>query len=305
MAAPTPFESLQLQLKIVTDRVRAVAAGKSSGLYLFGRPGTAKTFTVRTTLDALGIAYEYEAGRLTPIGLFELLAEHPGKILVLDDVSSLFESTSAVQILLAALGNQPGGRKVRYKTARVDRVVDFTGGVIAISNLALIGHQTRLLQALQDRIHVIQYEPTDEQVISLMRHLADQSLRDVRAADANMVLDFLLAECQRREIPPSLRLFFDKAIPDFQLHRAQLCELDWRDLIVSDLEQQLIQPVHPALDLRRSDEIASERRLAAEIYQRFPNREQRVQEWKQKTGKGQASFYRRLKEVESSNWDSN
>lgn len=96
MSEQTAYESLQLRLKVVTDRVRAVVAGRSNGIYLFGRPGTSKTFTVRSTLEALGAPHEYEAGRLTPIGLFELIAEHPNKILVLDDVSSIFDSSTAV-----------------------------------------------------------------------------------------------------------------------------------------------------------------------------------------------------------------
>lgn len=165
--------------------------------------------------------------------------------------------------------------------------------------MPLAGHQLHTLQALQDRIHVIRYEPTEEQIISLMRHLADQGVGNVRSDDARCVLEFLLAECRRRDIPPSLRLFVDKAIPDFQMHYAQECELNWRDLIVSDLEQQLIQPVHPAADLSRADQMAAERRLVEALCCRFQTRAEQLAEWKLRTGKSQAAFYRRLKELEA------
>src|SRR5687767_2078508 len=102
----------------VRDRVRGVALGSYTGFYLFGPPGNAKTFTVRTALDAIGSAYVYVDGHLTAMGLFELMAKHPSGTLVLDDVSALFRDRVGLQIFLAALGKQPyhqGSRLVTYK----------------------------------------------------------------------------------------------------------------------------------------------------------------------------------------------
>ena len=45
-------------------------------VYLVGRPGTAKTHTVRAVLEKeIQEPYVYQSGQLTPIGLFELIAE--------------------------------------------------------------------------------------------------------------------------------------------------------------------------------------------------------------------------------------
>ena len=67
------LQELQRRLAVVRDRVRGVARRHYTGFYLFGRAGTAKTYTVRTTLDELNIPYEYHAGHLTPMGLFDSL----------------------------------------------------------------------------------------------------------------------------------------------------------------------------------------------------------------------------------------
>ena len=81
-----PLTELQQRQAVIRDRVRGVARRHYAGFYLHGRPGTSKTHTVKTTLDDLDIPYEYHLGHLTPMGLFDLLAQQHDRILVLDDV---------------------------------------------------------------------------------------------------------------------------------------------------------------------------------------------------------------------------
>src|SRR5947209_7177931 len=112
-----PEDLHQLQA-VVRDRVRGVAYGHSTGFYLAGRPGSGKTHVVRRTLEGTDKPYVYHDGHLTPLGLFELLCQQRDRVVVLDDVSSIFSQPVALQILLAALGRQPGaagGRVVSYR----------------------------------------------------------------------------------------------------------------------------------------------------------------------------------------------
>ncbi len=299
MAIDPNLQSLLLQLKAVTDRVRGVANGGATGFYLCGRPGTSKTFTVCKMLNELGIQFIYHSGRLTAIGLFALIKENPHSIIVVDDVSTIFREQIAMELLLAALGNNGGARTVRYKTARIDEAVEFTGGVIMISNLEFESHDSQLLDALNDRIYVIRYKPTDEQIISLMRHIASQGIEGVPPGKCQAVLEFLLQESLARNIRPSMRLFVDKAMKDYLLHTRGQSELDWRDLIVSNLEQQVIQPAHSVTDLRRADQIAAERRIASEICVRHTAPKERIQAWEEQTGKSAKSFYRRCRELKA------
>ncbi len=87
------YEELQRQLSVIRDRVRGVFYQQTNGLYLFGRPGTSKTHTVRVTLETLAAPYDYHRGHITPIGLFDLIATNRDRTIVLDDVASIFGSS--------------------------------------------------------------------------------------------------------------------------------------------------------------------------------------------------------------------
>ena len=101
---PEALAELDRRLAVLRDRVRGVALGYQTGLYLFGPTGCGKTHVVCTTLDEMGASYYYHKGCLTDVGLLELLAERPAQVLVLDDMAEIFAHLKALQILLAALG---------------------------------------------------------------------------------------------------------------------------------------------------------------------------------------------------------
>ena len=109
---------------------------------------------------------------------------------------------------------------------------------------------------------------------------------------------FLLQEYKLREIRPSVRLFVDKAIKDYALYEAGKTETHWRDLVVSTLEHQLVELQHPQRDLSRTEQVEAERRIALDIHLSFETRQERIEQWEVRTGKSQASFYRRVKELD-------
>ena len=149
--ASSALDDLERGLAIIRDRVRGVGLHLHNGFYLFGRPGTSKSHTVVKTLEAHGIRFELHKGHLAPIGLFELLAMHHDRVIVLDDEANTFANKTALKILLAALGNEPSdsaARILKYRRQGRDEVVRFTGGIIAISNLELSTNS--LLAATQE-----------------------------------------------------------------------------------------------------------------------------------------------------------
>ena len=165
------LQSFEQKVQLIRDRVASVVHGYHTATYLVGRPGTSKTHTVREELERLEEPWVYQNARMTPMGLFGFIAEHPEHIIVLDDIASLFKNDQAVQILLAALDGKPGEpRVVTYKSADVEQKVLFTGSVIAISNVPL--RSDPLARALGSRIVMLEHEPTDDEVAAFMRHLA-------------------------------------------------------------------------------------------------------------------------------------
>lgn len=248
--------------------------------------------------------YHYHDGHLTPMGLFDLLAEQHDRVIVLDDVSAIFSQKIALQILLAALGNQPdesGVRVIKYRRQGHERTVRFQGGIICISNLQL--HAAPLLQALKSRVHYLKYDPTDEQMAALMRSIAAHGWPTgepvVSAKEGIEVTEFLIAESTRLGCRLDLRLLVDKAFPDYLQHRDGDTEAHWKDLVIATLEEQLVELRHtPATaPSGRAERKQDERLLVQRLVAEHSNRQARLKAWHEGTGKSARAYYRRLKEL--------
>lgn len=301
----SPLDELNSRLTVVRDRVRGVALGHHTGFYLFGRAGTSKTHTVKKTLDGLETNYEYIDGHLTPMGLFDLLDTYPHRTIVLDDVSQIFADKKALQILLAALGNQPDNRHTRiikYRRQGHDKTIRFTGGIIAISNLEL--HSQPLLEALKSRVHYLKYSPTDEQIAALMMEVAKKGWPaenpKLKPAECVDVATFLIAESQRMNIRLDMRMLVDKAFPDFLQHREGDTEAHWKDLIRTSLEEQMVELVHTKAEAHTRQQCKEdEQEIVRDIQAGFVDRDEQIAEWVARTGKSERAFYRRLKELDA------
>jgi hypothetical protein len=304
---PSLLDELHRRQTIVRDYVRGVAGEYGTGLYLFGRPGTAKTHTVRAVLEELiREPYTYQRGHLTPMGLFELIATHADDVIVLDDLGAVLKSDVALQILLSALEHPTSrdrSRTVKYRRqGREERAV-FRGGIVCISNREL--HDDELLGAFKSRVHVLNYDPADAQLGALMLDIADRGWRggpagnaEIDAESARMVAHYLIGEMLRLACPFDLRLLVNKAFPDYQQWKDGEAESDWRDLITASIEEHLVAVRHseesPVSREARKDE---ERSILQEIIRDNASRDERVRAWIQRTGKSERAFYRRLAEI--------
>ncbi len=298
--ADDPLVELNRRLTVVRDRVRGVALGHHNGFYLHGPAGCAKTYTVIKTLEEEDRPYHYHDGHLTPMGLFDLLAEQHDRVIVLDDVSEIFAQKIALQILLAALGNAPdetGVRIVKYRRRGVEETIRFEGGIIMVSNLEL--DSGPVLQALKSRVHYLRYSPTDEQIAAMMRAIAAKGWRTMTPPECLEVTEFLIAESTRLGSRLDLRHLVDKAFPDYLQHQNGEADTHWKDLICTTLEEQLVDLKHtaPASKLSRAETKVQEQALVREIVAEYQTKEERVTAWQEQTGKSERAFYRRLEEV--------
>ncbi len=298
-----PLAELQRRLAVVRARVLAVAHHHANGFYLFGRAGTSKTYTIRTTLAEYDKPYHYHSGHLTPMGLFDLLGDQHDRTIVLDDVSELLNQKIALQILLAALGNQPTDtdtRIVKYRRQGVEQTVRFTGGIILISNLEI--HSAPLLQALKSRVHYLKYDPSDEQIEALMLDVASrgwsQGRRRMTPEECLEVAAFVIPESRRLGVRLDMRVLVDKAFPDYVLHRSGFTEVHWKDLVISTLEAQLVALRHtPVAKPNRKDTKEDEHQVIREIMAQFSDAKDREAAWTEQTGKSYRAFRRRSVEL--------
>jgi hypothetical protein len=295
---------LERRLDVVRDRVRGVALRHHTGAYIFGPPGAGKTHNVLAALDDLDVPYHHATGHLTPLGLFEVLGEHHDRVLVLDDVSQLLKQTTALQILLAALGktrDATGARVLRYKRRKHEETVYFTGGLILLSNLEL--HLGALLQALKSRLHYLCYDPPDEELAALMRHLATKGwpghAPKLTSPECSTVVEYLIDESQRLACRLDLRLLLEKAFPDYLLHRDGHARTHWKDLVTTTLEQAVRELRHTPPAESRDERLEHEYRIVREIFAECHSPKERLAAWRERTAgkKSARAFYRRSQEL--------
>lgn len=279
---------------LLADRVRSVAKGYQTGAYVTGRPGSGKTHTVRRILDECQANYVFLNGRVSPAALFQEIEDRPESLLVIDDVPLLFNNAQAAQILMAAIGGDPGvPRWVTYSTKTLRSKVDFQGGIVAVSNRPL--RHDPVGSALASRLATLEHEPTDEMLISFMKSESRKGMKDVTAKECSMVLEYIIDVCRSGDHRIDLRHYF-KGIEDYRCWKSETCESDWRILVRSSVRRVGADDL-PPMPVSRSETKAAEHEIVRELHERRLARDILEIEWRQRTGKEMDSYYRRKREL--------
>ena len=224
-----------LMLDLIRDRTRSVADRYQVGAYIVGRSGSSKTYTVMETLEALGTPWTYRNSRMSAMGLWCLLQEHPEHTVVLDDISTLFEQTGALQIIMAALGGSPGKpRTVTYVTKDERKQFEFSGGIIAVSNVPL--NRDPLADAVASRVVLLEHEPSDEMLGAFMRDRASHGFEDMTPDECLAVVEFVITETRACDYRLDLR-YMKKAWQDYRLDKHGFALRPWTELVRSSLKR--------------------------------------------------------------------
>ena len=302
--------ALDRKQAVLRDVVGAVADGGLLGMYVFGRPGTGKSYLVRDELERRETRYIYTGGHITAKGLFQLLRRFPDALHVLDDVESVFRYTQAVEILRAALASQ--GRVVHDKDYRLVRWASwnrpspdefiFTGRVIGLGNLPFPDGPAQ--DALRSRLSYIHFVVSDEEIIEMMRKLAlrghKSTLGFVDPAECSEVAEFVIGEFLALSRPLDMRAYF-KALEVYTPWSLGQTRCHWHDLARSILWEYLCDGGNivsrAELDVSGEQEDA----LLLEILSRDCSVDEQLKLWQAETKgpKSRATFFRRKKLVEA------
>jgi hypothetical protein len=299
ISAPASQDAVHLRafaakIDLIRDRVRSVADRYQLGAYITGRTGSLKTFTVVETLEALEKPWTYRNSRMSPMGLWCLLEEHPEHTVVLDDISTLFDQKGSLQIVMAAIGGSPGKpRTVTYVTKNERKEFQFSGGIIAISNVPL--SRDPLADAVASRLVLLEHEPSDEMLAAFMRDQASRGFEDMTPAECLEVVGFLIDETRACDYRLDLR-YLRKAWQDFRLDKHGRALRPWRELVRSSLKR-IVTPEQAA---GRLDRKAWEQEVARDLFRKYPkDKRLRDEEWFRITGKTDDSLYRRKREIDA------
>jgi hypothetical protein len=281
-------------LDLIRDRTRSVADRYQVGAYIVGRPGSSKTYTVLETLEALGTPWTFRNSRMSAMGLWCLLQEHPEHTVVLDDISTIFDQKGSLQIVMAALGGSPGKpRTVTYVTKDERKEFEFSGGLIAISNVPL--SRDPLADAVASRMVLLEHEPSDEMLAAFMRDRAAHGHEDMMPEECLAVVEFVIAETRACDYRLDLR-YMKKAWQDYRMDKHGLALRPWKDLVRSSLKRVIT----PEATVGRSDRKAWEQQIALDLFLKYPDdKGLRDEAWFRLTGKAPDSLYRRKRELDS------
>lgn len=282
------------QQQLIRDRVAGVVHGYSNALYISGRTGTGKTYTIIDELKRHNKAWLAQNARMTAMGLFDCLKEHPSQILLLDDVPCLLKDKAALQILLAALDGDPElPRWVTYRSLDKDLRFEFSGRLILTGNVP-IGHDP-LARAVQGRAYILAHNVDDDVMAAYVRQLARSQYKDVSADDCGMVADFVIEETRACDVRLDLRHYF-KGIEDFRQFRDGHAVHEWQTLVKSNLQKSvrelLVVPT-------KREEIEHELDLLDGIREEFPGDKKRcLTEFMARTGRKKTIAYERFSQLE-------
>ena len=166
MKHPQPKNAIAIRTYEQLRRfVEAFAQGHLNLLILVGAAGLAKSRTVR---EAVGDEACWIEGNATPFGMYAELWKHRDRVVVIDDVDSLYSDRSGVRLLKCLCQTEPVEPVGWYSAAaRLDQE-GIPREFSTTSRVAIIGNDWKTLnrnvEAVQDRGHLVVFEPRAEEV---------------------------------------------------------------------------------------------------------------------------------------------
>jgi len=212
------FESIKLYTMQVGYKV-------SNSLVISGLPGLGKTWDVEDTLKNMHIDFVPVAGDITTAGLYEILFLNRDKLILFDDMDSVYDSKESVNLLKAVLDTKPKRKvsrilkthfdsftmtddqiqKTYEETGKLPKQFEFTGRIIFITNMS----GDELDEALISRSLFVDVNPDIDEIIRRIKSIIPSIQSRIPIEKKNDILNFMMAMSQQYELrfPLNLRTF--------------------------------------------------------------------------------------------------
>jgi len=182
------------KFNFLKDLTQMVINGITPSLVIVGEGGLGKTHTVKSTITESNIdenSYTFIKGYSTARGLYNLLYDNNGKIIIFDDCDSVLDDRVAVNILKSALDSYDS-REISWlsKMAKSDEYpnkFEFTGQIIFISNKK----KSSIDEAILSRSLTVDLTMTPSEKIGRMKHILPNILPNYQMDVKEDALNFL------------------------------------------------------------------------------------------------------------------
>lgn len=226
-----------------------VAYGISNSLVVSGAAGLGKTTEVENILNELRVEFIPVSGDITTSGLYEILFQNRDKLLVFDDMDSVYKSEESINILKAVLDTKKKRKVSRIlkshfdsfnmsdeeiqekyeETGTLPKQFEFTGRVIFITNKP----GDEINPALISRSLFVDLNPGFDEVIDRINKIKPKIKPNISSDIKNEVVDFMIFMAKNYELkfPLNLRTFIHclniRISNDFKIGRVPI----WQKLI--------------------------------------------------------------------------
>ena len=183
------------QLSDLENLIKMTASGASNALFVAGRGGIGKTYTVEKVLSDIGLSdgngYFKNTGTASAAGIYSLLFKYQNDIVLFDDSDDALKDQEARNMFKAATDTKKVRKLVWNKMGKnvvepdeyedpqeliddgkIPRFFEFTGKVIFISNLKM--DKLDPDGAIRTRAFMIEIDPTDVEIYDFMESIVDK-----------------------------------------------------------------------------------------------------------------------------------
>lgn len=285
---PTALEERQA---LLAHHVRMVARKLTNGLFVVGPGGLGKSKVISQTLTEEGVVPVVLNSHVTPLGLYTTMYRNrKDAVLWLDDADAVYVNLPILGLLRSALWGQ-GARVVTYTSSQLQDVpssFEFTSRIICTANV--VPKRNEPFRAVLSRVDVFELTATNDDVVELMRSMADKGFGKLSSAVCHEVVKYIAEAGGSRQL--SVRLYESSLR---KVEYATETGTDWKDLVRTQLDQ-LGQPDGV---LRPVDSKAHDLKCMSVAVEQHPSSVKlQLEVWQTMTAKSRATFFRTKKEYE-------
>lgn len=262
------------QKDIYEDYIKTLNETSINGLLCHSKAGLGKTYTTIKLLKDNGIDYEYVSGVTTAVAFYKTVVENSGKVIVFDDIETMFSNEKIVNLLKACLWEVDGRRVVSYKTSSPtldgypERIV-FEGKIIMLMN-EVKGKRDESFKALMSRMLNYELKYTFDEIKMMACEIIDSKNLDDKLK--REIKDYL-----HKRITPEQNFNFrllERLVAFFQYDKAKAGML-----------------------FEESVDVDADKKVMLDIMKRRGTVNEQVREYYEMTGRSRMTFFRNKKKL--------
>jgi hypothetical protein len=261
---------------IYEDYIKTLNKTSINGLLCHSKAGLGKTYTTVKLLKENKIDYEYVSGVTTAVSFYKTIVENSGKVIVFDDIETMFTNEKIINLLKACLWEVDGKRIVSYKTSSPalegypDRIV-FEGKIIMLMN-EVKGKYDESFKALMSRMLKYELKYTFDEVRGMACEIVDT--KNLNTIIKNEVKQYIM-----NEITPEQNFNFrllERLIAFFQYDKTKAGTL-----------------------FEESVDVDADKKVMLDIIRRRETVNEQVKEYYEMTGRSRMTFFRNKKKLKN------